>query len=98
TWAELQKRLWPLDELEGPRCHQGRIRILAAIHSPGATQKILDCLGLPARALPLSPAVSEFAADVSFVGAALHARRSRLPSCRRKDYRRCDRHGCVYSP
>ena len=43
-----------IDVLECPRC-QGRMRILAAIHPPTATQKILDWLGLPSRAPPLSP-------------------------------------------
>jgi len=28
----------------------------AAIHSPDATRKILDCLSLPWRALPVAPA------------------------------------------
>jgi len=30
------------------------MRILAAIHSPEAIRKILDCLGLPSRPPPLS--------------------------------------------
>lgn len=34
--------------LECP-CGRRRMRILAAIHPPNATQKILDCLGLLAR-------------------------------------------------
>ena len=59
TWAELMKRVWALDVLECPRC-QGRMRILAAIHSPDAIGKILDCLGLPSRAPPVSPALREF--------------------------------------
>jgi putative transposase/transposase-like zinc-binding protein len=56
TWAELMKRVWALDVLECPRC-QGRMRILAAIHSPDAIHKILVCLGLPSRAPPVSRAV-----------------------------------------
>jgi hypothetical protein len=28
------------------------MRLLAVIHPPGATQAILECLGLPARAPP----------------------------------------------
>ncbi len=63
TWAELMKRVWALDVLECPRC-QGRMRILAAISPPDATRKILNCLGLPSRAPPLSPAVSEFTASI----------------------------------
>ena len=46
---------WALDVLECPRC-QHRMRILAAIHPPDATGKILRCLGLPSRAPPLAPA------------------------------------------
>jgi len=33
------KRVWALDVLESPRCH-GRLRILAAIHSPDAIGKM----------------------------------------------------------
>src|SRR2546426_4919253 len=58
TWAELMKRVWALDVLECPRC-QGRMRILAAIHSLDAIGKILNCLSLPSRAPPVSPAVRE---------------------------------------
>ena len=49
TWAELMKRVWELDVLECPRC-RGRMKIVAAINSPNAIQKILNCLGLPSRA------------------------------------------------
>ena len=35
------------------------MRLIAAIHSPEATRKILDCLGLPSRAPPMAPAVRE---------------------------------------
>ena len=58
TWAELMKRVWALDVLECPRC-QGRMRILAAIHSPAAIGKILDCLSLPSRDPPVSPPAPE---------------------------------------
>ena len=58
TWAELMKRVWSLDVLECPRCF-GRMRILAAIHSPEALEKILTTLGLPSRAPPVAAAVSE---------------------------------------
>jgi Putative transposase len=63
TWAELRKRVWALDVLECPRC-QGRMRILTAIHSPDAIEKILGCLGLPSRAPPLSHAVPEFSIPI----------------------------------
>jgi hypothetical protein len=59
------KRVWALDVLECPRC-LGRMRILAAIHPPDATRKILECLGLPSRAPPVSPAVSAFSEIDSF--------------------------------
>jgi hypothetical protein len=57
VWAELMKRVWEIDVLECPRCF-GRMRIVAAIHSPDATRKILECLGLPSRAPPLKPSQS----------------------------------------
>jgi hypothetical protein len=59
TWAQLMKRVFLVDVLECERCG-GRMKILAAIHPPDATRKILDCLGLPSRAPPLVPAVSDF--------------------------------------
>src|SRR5213078_1936726 len=46
TWAEMMKRVFQIEVLECPRC-LGRMRIVAAIHPPDATRKILDCLGLP---------------------------------------------------
>ena len=49
TWAEMMKRVFQIEVLECPRC-LGRMRIVAAIHPPDATRKILDCLGLPSRA------------------------------------------------
>jgi hypothetical protein len=59
SWAELMKRVWAVDVLDCPRCH-GRMRILATIHPPDSTQKILDHLGLPSRAPPIAPAACEF--------------------------------------
>jgi len=58
AWAELLRRVFAVDVLECPRCG-GRMRILPAIHAPGATQAILECLGLPARAPPPVPARPE---------------------------------------
>jgi hypothetical protein len=49
---------YPLDVLECENCG-GRLRIIAAIHPPNTTRKILDCLGLPSKAPPLTPAVLE---------------------------------------
>jgi len=58
TWAELMRRVFAVDVLECWHCH-GRMRILAAIHPPDTTRKILEHLGLPSRAPPIAPAVSE---------------------------------------
>src|SRR5437660_2205173 len=52
TWAELMKRVWALDVLGCPRC-LNRMRILAAIHPPDTTRRILDCVGLPRGHRPL---------------------------------------------
>jgi len=57
-WATLMSRVFELDVLACPRCG-GRMRILAAIDSPEAIQKILSCLGLPARNPPIAPALSD---------------------------------------
>ncbi len=57
TWSELLQRVFEIDVLECPRCH-GRLRILAQIHPPEATRKILDWLGLPSRPPPLAPAAA----------------------------------------
>ena len=52
---QYENRSFKFDVLECPRCH-GRLRILAAIHPPDVTRKILDWLGLPSRPPPLTPA------------------------------------------
>ena len=49
-------RLFELDVLACTRCG-ARMRVLAAIDSPDAIQKILDWLGLPTRAPPIAPAI-----------------------------------------
>jgi hypothetical protein len=64
TWAQLLRRVFAIDVLECPRCG-GRLRLLAAIHSPDAQTAMLDCLGLPPRAPPLVPAV-ENSIDADF--------------------------------
>ena len=56
-WATLMARVFELDVLDCTRCG-GRMRILAAIDSPDAIQKILTCLGLPTRGPPIAPPVS----------------------------------------
>ena len=58
TWAQMMMRVFALDVLQCEHCG-GPLRILASIHPPDTTRKILDCMGLPSRAPPLTPAVSE---------------------------------------
>jgi hypothetical protein len=55
SWAELMKRVFGFDVLECDSCG-GRMRILCAVNPPEAIRKILDCLGLPSRPPPISPA------------------------------------------
>jgi hypothetical protein len=57
-WATLMARVFEPDVLACPRCG-ARMRILAAINPPDAIQKILACLGLPRRAPPIAPHVSD---------------------------------------
>ena len=58
SWAELMRRVFLADVLECAECH-GRMRILAAIHSPEAIRAILECLGLPSRAPPIAAAATD---------------------------------------
>jgi Putative transposase len=60
SWAQLMKRVFAIDVLQCDRCG-GVLRIIATIHPPDTTRKILDCLGLPSRAPPPTPAVRETA-------------------------------------
>ena len=55
AWADLLRRVFAIDVLRCPDCG-GRMRILATIHPPDATEAILACLGLPVRAPPTLPA------------------------------------------
>ncbi len=57
-WATLMKGVFEVDVLACSRCG-GRMRILAGIDSPDAIHKILICLGLPTRAPPIAPPVSD---------------------------------------
>jgi hypothetical protein len=52
------ERVFEFDVLSCPRCG-AQMRILAAINPPDAIKKILACLGLPTRAPPIAPAVSD---------------------------------------
>ena len=58
SWAQLMMRIFEVDVLACPRCG-GRMRVLCAINSPTAIEKILACLGLPTRPPPIEPAVSD---------------------------------------
>jgi hypothetical protein len=58
SWAQLLQRVFAVDAFVCPRCGD-RMRLLAAIESPGVIRAILDCLGLPSRAPPLAPAEPE---------------------------------------
>jgi hypothetical protein len=58
SWAEFMRRVFEIDALKCERCG-GRRRIIAAIHPPDTTRKILECLGLPSRAPPVARAASE---------------------------------------
>jgi hypothetical protein len=59
---QYEKCSFAIDVLQCDRCG-GQMRILAAIHPPENTRKILDCLGLPSRAPPLTPALSNVTMD-----------------------------------
>ena len=61
AWAELLRRVFAADVLECPRCGR-RMRMLAAIHPPEATQAILECLDLPSRAPPTTAPLADDAA------------------------------------
>jgi hypothetical protein len=61
-WATLMSRVFEIDVLKCEKCN-GRLRILAAIHPPINTRKILDCMRLPSRAPPIARAASESAVE-----------------------------------
>ena len=54
-WARLLQRVFDIDGLRCPHCGS-TLRLIAAIEDPAVARKILECLGLPARAPPLEPA------------------------------------------
>jgi hypothetical protein len=58
AWAELMKRVFLVDVLQCEICG-GSMKMIAAIHPPNTTQKILDCLGLPTRPPPLAAAIPD---------------------------------------
>ena len=61
----MMHRVFAVDVLECPHCH-GRLRIIAALHSPEAMRKILECLGLPSRAPPIAPVAPAEGIDRGF--------------------------------
>jgi hypothetical protein len=58
AWAQLMSRVYAFDVL-ACSCCGGRLRIIAAIHPPEHTRKILDWLKLPSKPPPVAPAVLE---------------------------------------
>jgi putative transposase len=61
-WSTLMSRVFEIDVLKCPDCN-GCLKILAAIHPPVNTRKILECMGLPSRAPPVARAASESALE-----------------------------------
>lgn len=55
SWARLLKRVFEIDIERCPHCG-GNMKIIAALLEKAAITKILDHLGLPARAPPRAPA------------------------------------------
>jgi hypothetical protein len=56
-WAALLHRVFEIDALRCPRCGS-TLRLIAAIEDPAIARRILACVGLPARAPPVTPASS----------------------------------------
>jgi hypothetical protein len=59
-WARLLARVFPFDVAHCPDCgghmQEPNGSIIAAITAPASIRKVLDALGLPARAPPIAPA------------------------------------------
>jgi hypothetical protein len=68
-WALLLQRVFDIDALTCPRCGS-TLRLIAAIEDPAVARKILECLGLPARAPPLEPASADDGPDPPYQEAA----------------------------
>jgi len=67
SWADLMRRVFEKDVLECARC-KGRLALIATITEPSVVQRILDCIGLPARPPPLAPARGPWQEDLDFEG------------------------------
>jgi Putative transposase len=63
-WAALLQRVFGFDALRCPRCG-ATLRLIAAIEDPGIAQRMLECIGLPARAPPIALAMSSDASRES---------------------------------
>jgi hypothetical protein len=51
AWADLLQRVFEVDALRCPDC-SGRMRVLSAITDPDVAARILECIGMSARAPP----------------------------------------------
>ena len=56
SWARLLKRVFALDMAPCPFCHQGALRMIAAITQAEVIRKILRHLQLAADPPPMAPA------------------------------------------
>jgi hypothetical protein len=56
-WAALLQRVFGFEARRCPRCG-ATLRLIAAIEDPAIARRILECLDLPARAPPITPATS----------------------------------------
>jgi hypothetical protein len=55
AWAKLLARVFQAEVTVCPAC-RGHMKIIAAITAPASIRKVLDALGLPSRAPPITPA------------------------------------------
>ena len=56
SWADLLQRVFEVDALRCPDC-SGRMQVLWAITDPAVAARILECVGMSARAPPLEAAM-----------------------------------------
>ena len=68
-WALLLQRVFDIDALRCPLCGS-TLRLIAAIEDPAVARRVLECLGLPARAPPLEPASANDGPDQAYEEAA----------------------------
>jgi hypothetical protein len=65
SWADLMRRVFERDVLECARC-KGRLALIATITQPSVIQRMLECIGLPARPPPLAPARGRWQEELAF--------------------------------